>query len=176
MGSKGNVGCLGVVGLLIVVSMIISFIVFLLGVAAVVAGLGAAGWMISSAVSDLRHRSRLGSGSDPLQVTGDRAKAIADSSHTAARDALSSTLTDWHHFTVTRGIGTPSQNSYDQLERQLSVDLEFQDVALRAESAHSRSLIDPPDFATGIARSIVELDRLNSEFRQSVHRATRRAS
>lgn len=176
MGSKGNIGCLGVVGLLIVVSMIISFILFLLGVAAVVAGLGAAGWLISSAVSNLRHRSRLGAGSEPLQITGNRARAIADGSHTAARGALSSTLADWHHFTVTRGIGTPLQNSYDQLERLLAVDLEFQDSALRAETAYSRSLTDSPDSATGIARSIIELDQANAEFRQSLHRSTRRAA
>ena len=47
MGSRGNVGCFGAVALLIVVSMIISLIIFLVGVAAALAGLAAAGWLIA---------------------------------------------------------------------------------------------------------------------------------
>lgn len=169
MGSRGSIGCFGVVGLLIVVSMIISLIVFLVGVAAAVAGLGAAGWLTASAVTDLGRRRRLADGTDPLLQVGARAHEIAAPAHLAAHEALSSTLSAWHHLNVTRGIGTPLQNSFDQLERRALRDAGFQDLLLRAETAHSRSLIDTPTSVADLARQTVELDQLNADLRQAVH-------
>ena len=169
MGSRGNIGCFGVGGLLIVVSMLISLIVFLVGVAAVVAGLGAAGWLIASAVSDLGRRRRLADGTDPLLQVGNRAHEIAAPDHLAAHEALSATLSSWHHLTVTRGIGTPLQDSFAGLERRAVRDAGFQDLLLRAETAHSRSLLDVPDSAADLARRTVELDQLNADLRHAVH-------
>lgn len=173
MGSKGNVGCVGVVGLLVVVSMIISLIVFLVGVAAALAGLAAAGWLIISAVSDLGRRRKLTQGTDPLQSTGARALEIAVASHTGSREALSATLADWHQLTVTRAIGTPLQASFDRLEQRSLADPVFQDLLLRAETAHSESVLATPSTAADLARQTVEMDQLTSELRHSVHRMSR---
>ena len=170
MGSRGGVGCVGAVGLLIVVSMIISLIVFLVGVAAVVAGLGAAGWLLSSAVADLRRRARLTQGTEPLQASGTRAQRIAAGSYSAAQEALASTLAAWRYLSVTRAIGTPLQESFDRLERRAVHDVAFQDLLLRAETEHARSVIDRPVTVADLTRQTVDLDRLNSELRRSVHR------
>lgn len=170
MGSKGNVGCFGAVAMLVVVSMIISFIVFLLGVAAVLAAFGTAGWLLYSAATDLWRRGRLGDGSDPLQAIGTRAHEIAASSHLASAEALSSTLADWHHLSLTRAIGTPLQSSFDRLEARAFADPRFQDLVLRAESVHARSVIDPPSTAEDLAHRTIEMDQLTAELRASVHR------
>lgn len=170
MGSKGNVGCVGVVGLLVVVSMIISLIVFLVGVAAALAGLAAAGWLIVSAVSDLGRRRKLTQGADPLQASGARAHEIAAASHAESREALSATLSQWHHLTVTRAIGTPLQASYDRLEQRSLADPVFQDLLLRAETAHSESVLATPATAADLARQTVEMDQLTAELRRAVHR------
>ncbi|HHX84378.1 MAG TPA: hypothetical protein GX694_03425 [Actinomycetales bacterium] len=170
MGSRGSIGCFGVVGLMIVVSMIISLIVFLVGLAIVVAGLGAAGWLIYSAVADLQRRNRLAAGTEPLQVTGARAHAIAARSHDAARDALSSTLSAWQHLSVTRAIGTPLQDSYDRLEQRTVLDLGFQDLVLQAESAHTRAVLEPPTTAADLARATIELDQLTADLREALFR------
>lgn len=173
MGSRGNVGCFGAVAMLVVVSMVISFIVFLLGVAAVLAAFGTAGWLLYSAVTDLWRRGRLGEGTDPLQAVGVRAQEIAESSHAAAVDALSSTLADWHHLTLTRAIGTPLQPSFDRLEARAFADARFQDRVLDAETVHAQSIIDPPTTAEHLARRTVELDQLTAELRESIHRMGR---
>lgn len=169
MGSRGGAGCFGVVGLLIVVSMIISLIVFLVGVAAAVVGLGAAGWLFASAMTDLGRRRDLADGTDPLLQVGTRAHEIAAPAHLAAHEALSTTLSAWHHLNVTRGIGTPLQSSFDQLERRTLQDAGFQDLLLRAETAHSRSLFDTPTSVADLARETVELDQLNSDLRHELH-------
>lgn len=173
MGSRGSIGCFGVVGLLIVVSMIISLIVFLVGTAAALAGLAGAGWLLWSAFSDLSRRSRLGSGSDPLQASGARAHDIAAASHTEAREALSSTLDSWHQLTVTRAIGTPLQGRFDRLEHQALADPAFQDLLLRAETTHAESVIATPTTAPELARQTVEMDQLTVEIREAVHRMGR---
>lgn len=169
MGSKGNAGCVGVIGLLVVVSMIISLIVFLVGVAAAVAGLAAAGWLIASAVSDLGRRSSLKNGTDPLLQVGARALEIAGPAHQEAHEALSATLSSWHRLTLTRGIGTDLQDTYDLLEQRAASTPEFQDLLLRAETAHSSSLLDVPSTVPDLARRTVELDQLTSDLRHAVH-------
>lgn|SRR5699024_7909346 len=173
MGSRGNVGCFGAVALLIVVSMIISLIIFLVGVAAALAGLAAAGWLIASAVGDLGRRRRLTAGSDPLQASGARAQEIAAASHIDSREALSATLASWHHLTVTRAIGSPLQDSFDRLEQRALADPAFQDLLLRAETMHAESVLATPSTAPDLARQTVEMDQLTAELRQSVHRMTR---
>ena len=173
MSSKGNVGCLGVIGLLIVVSMIISLIVFLVGVAAALAGLAAGGWLLYSAFTDLSNRSRLSSGADPRAATGTRAHQIAAASHAEAREALSSTRASWQHLTVTRAIGTPLQGRFDQLEAQALRDPAFQDLLLRAETTHAESVLATPSTARDLARQTVDMDQLTAEVREAVHRMSR---
>ena len=173
MGSRGNIGCFGVVGLLIVVSMVISLIVFLVGTAAALAGLAGAGWLLWSAISDLGRRRRLSTGSDPLQASGERAHEVAAASHTEAREALSATVSSWHHLTVTRAIGTPLQGRFDQLERQALADPVFQELLLRAETTHAESVIAAPSTAPDLARQTVEMDQLTAEIRGAVHRMGR---
>ena len=173
MSSKGNVGCLGIIGLLIVVSMIISLIVFLVGVAAALAGLAAGGWLLYSAFTDLSTRSRLSSGADPRAVTGARAHEIAAASHADSRDALSGTLESWQHLTVTRAIGTPLEGRFDQLEAQALRDPVFQDLLLRAETAHAESVLATPDSARDLARQTIDMDQLTAELRESIHRMSR---
>lgn len=173
MGSRGNIGCFGAVALLVVVSMVISLIIFLVGVAAAVAGLVGAGWLLFSATADLGRRRRLTEGSDPLQASGARAHEIASSSHVDSREALSATLSSWHHLTVTRAIGTPLQGSFDRLERQALADPVFQDLLLRAETTHAESVIAVPSTAPDLARQTVEMDLLTAELRQAVHRMGR---
>lgn len=170
MANKGSGGCVGAVVLLVVVSMVISLIVFLLGVAAVVAGLGAAGWLSWSALGDLQRRHRLGRGAEPLQATGERARAGAEASHRSASEALGAALEDWRTLRVTRAIGTPLQEVFDQLDLTLAGDLVFQDLLLRAETAHARSVLTPPATAGQLAESTVELDRLHEELRRTLHR------
>ena len=173
MGSKGNIGCFGVVGLLIVVSMVISLIVFLVGTAAALAGLAGAGWLLWSAFSDLGRRRRLSTGADAVQASGARAHEVAVASHAEAREALSGTLASWHHLTVTRAIGTPLQGSYDRLERQALGDPVFQELLLRAETTHAKSVIAAPSTAPDLARQTVEMDQLTAEVREAVHRMGR---
>ena len=173
MGSRGNIGCFGAVALLIVVSMLISLIIFLVGVAAAVAGLAGAGWLLYSAAGDLGRRRRLTSGSDPLQASGARAQEIASAAHSESQEALSATLASWHHLTVTRAIGTPLQGGFDRLERQALADPAFQDLLLRAETMHAESILARPATAPELARQTVEMDQLTAELRQSVHRMTR---
>lgn len=170
MGSRGNVGCIGAVAMLFVVSMIISLIVFLVGLAAAVAGLAGAGWLLYSAVTDLGRRRRLTAGSDPLQASGDRAAEVAAASHTESRQALSDSLSAWHHLSVTRAIGTPLQGSFDRLESRAFADPAFQDLLLRAEIAHARSIHDLPATAPDLARQMIEMDGLTAELRAAVHR------
>lgn len=173
MGSRGGVGCFGAVALLVVVSMIISLIVFLVGIAAVVAGLAGAGWLLYSAATDLGRRRRLTEGSDPLQASGVRAHEIASASHLESREVLSATLASWHHLTVTRAIGTPLQGTFDRLEQRALTDPVFQDLLLRAETAHSESVLATPSTASDLARQTVEMDQLTAELRESVHRMGR---
>ena len=170
MANKSSGGCLGAVALLVVVSMVISFLVFLLGVAAVVAGLGAAGWLGWSAARDLRLRHRLGQGTEPLQATAERARAGAEACHRAASEALGAALEDWRTLRVTRAIGTPLQESFDRLDLALAGDVVFQDLLLRAEIAHARSVLSPPATARELAEATVELDRLHENLRRSLHR------
>ena len=141
----------------------------IVGVAAVVAGLGAAGWLTYSAVADLQRRGRLGSGTEPLQVTGARARQIAETSHSAARDALGATLAGWQQLAVTRGIGTPLQESFDLLEHRTVGDLGFQDLVMQAEAAHSHAVLDPPSSPEELARSTVELDQFTADLRRTLH-------
>ncbi len=173
MGSKGNVGCFGAVALLVVVSMLISLIVFLVGVAAALAGLAAAGWLIVSAVSDLGRRRKLTQGTDPLQSTGARAHEIAAASHTEAREVLSATLAEWHQLTVTRAIGTPLQVSFDRIEQRALADPVFQDLLLRAETAHAEAVLAVPTTAADLTRQTVAMDQLTAELRHAVHRLSR---
>lgn len=170
MGSRGNAGCIGAVAMLVVVSMIISLIVFLVGVAAVVAGLAGAGWLLYSAVTDLGRRWRLTEGSDPLQASGDRAAEVAAASHAESRQALSDSLSAWHHLSVTRAIGTPLQGSFDRLESRAFADPAFQDLLLRAETAHALSVHELPVTAPGLASQTVEMDELTAELRAAAHR------
>lgn len=173
MGSRGNAGCVGAVALLVVVSMIISLIIFLVGIAAAVAGLAGAGWLIASAVGDLGRRRRLSEDSDPLQATSARAHEVAAASHAESREALSATLASWHDLTVTRAIGTALQGSFDNLERRALADPVFQDLLLRAETAHAESVMAVPLTAPDLARQTVEMDQLTAELRESVHRLGR---
>lgn len=171
MGSKGNVGCFGAMAILFVGAMIVSVIVFLLGVAGVLAGLGAAGWLVYSAISDLRRRGRLDRGVEPLQVTGARAQGVAERAHAASRDALSGSLESWQQLLVTRGIGTPLQDSFDAVHRRTVHDLTFQDLMLRAESAYAESFHQQPTRVRDLAASTVRMDDLTAEFRAAVHGA-----
>ena len=173
MGSRGNVGCFGAIALFVVVSMLISLIIFLVGLAAAVAGLVGGGWLLWSAITDLTKRRQLSEGADPLQASGDRAHEIAAASHSQAREVLSDTLSGWHHLTVTRAIGTPLQSSFDGLERRALADPVFQDLLLRAETAHARSVIDVPTTAPDLARQTVEMDQITAEIREAVHRMSR---
>ena len=173
MGSRGNVGCFGAIALFVVVSMLISLIVFLVGLAAAVAGLVGGGWLLWSAITDLTRRRQLSEGADPLQASGDRAHEIAAASHTEAREALSATLSSWHHLTLTRAIGTPLQASFDSLEQRALADPVFQDLLLRAETEHAHSVIGIPTAAPDLARQTVEMDQITAELREAVHRMGR---
>lgn len=174
MGSRGNVGCVGAFAMFFVVMLVISLVMFVLFLAAVVAALAAAGWLVVSAIRDLRRRGALTAGTEPTQITGAHADGLAEQALAAARDGVMSTLTDWEQLRTTRGIGTPLQQTFGRLEEHTVRDLEFQNLTVRASTQHAQSFHLESATARDKVATANELDSLTLELRRAIHDAARR--
>lgn len=143
----------------------------------VVAGLAvwvaATGWLVQSGLADLARRRRLRRGSDPVQLTAERAVHSARRSYFLALEALTETLDRWYALRPTLGIGTPLEGAYPDIRDRTDADPAFTELLERANSTCLTNREDPPVTVAGLIGEAARMDSLMLAVRGHVHRAGR---
>src|SRR5699024_2725251 len=104
-------------------------------IAGLAAWVAATGWIARSGLEDLSRRRRLRRGSDPVQLTAERAVDSARRSYFLALEALTETLDRWYALRPTLGIGTPLEDTYPDVRDRTDADPEFAALLERANTA-----------------------------------------
>ncbi len=144
---------------------------------AVIAGLAAwvaaTGWIARSGLEDLSRRRRLRRGSDPVQLTAERAVDSARRSYFLALEALTETLDRWYALRPTLGIGTPLEDTYPDVRDRTDADPEFAALLERANTACLDNRSGHPDAVPDLLEETARMDSLMLALRERVHRAGR---
>ncbi|MDV8001378.1 hypothetical protein [Rhodococcus sp. IEGM 1408] len=144
---------------------------------AVIAGLvvwiAATGWLVRSGLEDLARRRRLRRGTDPVQLTAERAVDSARRSYLLALEALTETVDRWFGLRATLGIGTPLEDEYLDIRDRTDADPEFAGLLERANSACLDNRSRHPDTVADLLGEAARMDSLTLAIRGHVHRAGR---
>lgn len=139
--------------------------------AGVVAWIASTGWLARSGLEDLARHRRLSRGTDPAQLTADRAVDTARRTHALATEALAATLDRWYELRSTLGIGTPLEGEYPAVRDALDGDPAFVRLLERANDALVDSATDRPSRVADLLTDAARLDALTLAIRENVHRA-----
>ncbi len=148
-------------------------LLLLTAIAGLVAWVAATGWLVRSGLEDLSRRRRLRRGSDPVQLTAERAVDSARRSYLLALEALSETLDRWYDLRPTLGIGTPLEGTYPDVRDRTDADPEFAALLERANAVCLDNRSGHPDTVADILRETARMDSLMLDIRERIHRAVR---
>lgn len=142
-------------------------------IAGLAAWVAATGWLVRSGLEDLSRRRRLRRGSDPVQLTAERAVDSARRSHVLALEALTDTLDRWYDLRPTLGIGTPLEGVYPDVRDRTDADPEFAALLERANTACLDNRSGHPGTVAGLLEQTVRMDSLTLAVRERIHHAGR---
>lgn len=148
-------------------------LLLLVVIAGLAAWVAATGWLVQSGLEDLSRRRRLRRGSDPVQLTAERAVDSARRSYFLALEALTETLDRWYALRPTLGIGTPLEGTYPEVRDRTDADPGFTGLLERATSACLDNRSGHPDTVAGLLDEAARLDSLMLAIRDQIHRAGR---
>lgn len=152
--------------------LILALVVFAV-LAGVVAWIASTGWLVRSGLEDLARHRRLSRGTDPAQLTAERAVDTARRTHALASEALAATLDRWHELRSTLGIGTPLEAEYPAVRDALDGDPAFARLLERANDALVDSTTDRPSRVADLLAEAARLDALTLAVRDRIYRARR---
>ena len=141
--------------------------------AGLVAWIAATGWLVRSGLEDLSRRRRLTRGTDPVQLTAERAVDSARRSYLLALEALSGTLDRWYGLRTTLGIGTPLEGAYAATRDRADADPAFGRLLEQANALLLDNRSEHPDTVADLLAEAARMDALMVAIRDGVHRAAR---
>lgn len=142
-------------------------------IAGLVAWVAATGWLVQSGLEDLARRRRLRRGSDPVQLTAERAVDSARRPYYLALETLTGTLDRWYDLRPTLGIGTPLEGVYPDIRDRTDADPGFTALVERANSTCLANREHPPATVTELIGEAARMDSLMLAIRDHIHRAGR---
>lgn len=137
---------------------------------AVVAWFASSGWLVRSALDDLARRRRLRAGTDPLQLTAQRAGDSALRSYQLARKGLLDTVDGWYELREKQGIDSPLADGFTEFRATADSDLRFQDLLDRAITACTDNAETAPDSVAELIAEAARMDTMTLEIRKYLHR------
>lgn len=150
-------------------------LIFAIVVVALIAGaavwIGSTGWLIRSGLEDLARRRRLMRGTDPLQLTAQQALDSARRSYALALEALGATVDAWYDLRETKGIGTPLERDYPEIESRVGDDPRFRAVLEQANETVMAGPAQQPDSVADLLAETGRIDAMTLEMRTRIHRA-----